>query len=193
MLQIRGKIANATSRSIRLNHLTPGARYTICVIAFGNFGSSTLSDASMPDARIALLPENSNANLYGDEQIFNNLRPYMNDSLISKCATVNTIEIFGSALDSPFSNTYMGIADILTRRLSLVVGCCMGFIVFVVLVSALGYIKTKKRPVIAKIEVQQAPQYISYDDFTAPSVEVQTTDMDVNTIITDKTKNTIQT
>lgn len=94
-------------------------------------------------------------------------------------------------MDSPFSNTYMGIAEVLTRRLSLVVGCCIGFIVFVVLVSALGYIKTKKRPEVGKTEVQQAPQYISYDNFNTPGIDVQTTDMDINTL-TDKTKSQSQ-
>lgn len=186
-LQIRGKIIqNTTTRSTRLNHLTPGSRYTICVMAIGNFGTTT-SGSSIPGARIATPTDNPSSNLYGDEQTFNHLRPYMNDSLTSKCTSVNTIELFGAAFDSPFSNTYMGIADILTRRLSLVVGCCIGFLVFVVLVSALGYIKTKKRPVVAKIETQQVPQFISYDNFSTPAVDVQTTDMDINTI-SDKTK-----
>lgn len=165
--------------------MTPGARYTICVIAIGNFGNS--SSSSIPDARIAPASENFGTNLYGDEQIFNNLKPIMNDSHTSKCTSVSTIEIFGATLDSPFSNTYMGIADILTRRLSLVVGCCIGFIVFVVLVSALGYIKTKKRPNLPKVDVQQAPQYISYDNFTAPNIDTHTNDMDLNTVV-DKTK-----
>lgn len=187
MLQIRGKLVNATARSTRLNHLTPGSRYTVCVIAVGNFGAMTSTGFSVPDARIALSPDNTAVNLYGDEQIFNHLRPLMNDSLNSKCTSVGTIEIFGAAMESPFSNTYMDIADILTRRLSLVVGCCIGFIVFVVIVSGLGYIKTKKRQVIVKAEVQQAPQYISYDNFNTTGVEVQTTDMDINTI-TDKSK-----
>lgn len=187
LLQIRGKILNATARYTRLNHLTPGSRYTVCVLAIGNFGMSTSTGSSVPDARIAPFPEIASNNLYGDEQTFNHLRSYMNDSLTSKCTSVSTIEIFGASMDSPFSNTYMGIADILTRRLSLVVGCCIGFIVFVVLVSALGYIKTKKRPVVGKAEVQQAPQYISYDNFNTPTIDVQTTDMDINTI-TDKTK-----
>lgn len=186
-LQIRGKILNATARSTRLNHLTPGSRYIVCVLAIGNIGSAT-SESSIPDARIATSPEITNMNsIYGDERTMNHLRLYMNDSMTSKCTTVSTIEIFGAALDSPLSNTYMGIADILTRRLSLVVGCCIGFIVFVVLVSALGYIKTKKRQVVIKTDAQQAPQYISYDNFNTPSVEVQTTDMDINTI-TDKSK-----
>lgn len=183
-LQIRGKIVNASNRSTRLNHLTPGSRYTICVMALGNFGNSASSSSTLPGARMATT---DSAHLYADEQMFNHLRPYMNDSLTSKCTSVGTIEIFGAAFESPFSNTYMGIADILTRRLSLVVGCCISFIVFVVLVSALGYIKSKKRPVVAKIETQQAPQYISYDNFSTPNVEVQTTDMDINTI-SDKAK-----
>lgn len=176
---------NATARITRLNHLTPGAKYTICVIATGNFGVS--AGSSVPDARIAPSSENTSVQLYGDELLFNHLRGYMNDSQTSKCTTVTTIEIFGTSLDGPFSNTYMGIADILTRRLSLVVGCCIGFIVFIVFVSVLGYMKTKKRPVIAKVEVQQTPQYISYDNFPVPNIEAQTMDMDINTI-TDSTK-----
>ncbi|CAK1546169.1 unnamed protein product [Leptosia nina] len=181
---IRGKILNATARMTRLSHLTPGAKYKICVIAMGNFGVS--GGSSVPDARIAPSSENISAQLYGDELLFNHLRGYMNDSQTGKCTTVTTIEIFGTSLDSPFSNTYMGIADILTRRLSLVVGCCIGFIVFIVLVSAFGYVKTKKRPVIAKAE-QPTPQYISYDNFPVPNIESQAMEIDINTI-TDSTK-----
>ncbi|KAJ2952069.1 hypothetical protein O0L34_g4333 [Tuta absoluta] len=187
---ILGKSLNTSARSTRLDHLTPGSRYTICVFAMGNFDSTSSPSSSIPGARIASPLENSH--LYGHAismtTLNSYLRSYMNDSLTSKCTSVSTIEILGAALDSsPFSNTYMGIADILTRRLSLVVGCCIGFIVFIVLVSALGYIKTKKRPVVSKAEAQQTPQYISYDNFSTPNVEVQTTDMDINTI-SDKTK-----
>lgn len=106
----------------------------------------------------------------------------MNDSHTSKCTTVSTIEIFSAALDSPFSNTYMGIAEVVTRRLSLIVGCCIGLIVFIVLASVLGYIQTKKRPVLPKTETQQPPQYISYDNFTTTNVDAQSTDLDINTI-----------
>lgn len=173
---------NSTARTTRLNHLTPGARYVICVIAIGDFGNTARSQT--PNARIANPTSigNSGISVYGDEQIFNNVRPSMNDSYISKCTRVSTIEIFSAALDSPFSNTYKGIAEMLQRRLSLVVGCCIGLLVFIVLVSALGYMKTKKRPVIPKDVVQQTPQYISYDNFTATNVEVQSTDIDINTI-----------
>lgn len=189
LFQIRGKLLNATAQATRLNHLTPGAKYTICVIAVGNFGSpAAAASAFAPDARIALSPNNFSGNLYGDEQILNHLRPLMVDSLTSKCTTVSTIEIFGAAYDSPFSNTYMGIADILTRRLSLVVGCCMGFIVFVVIVVGLGYIKSKKRPVVIKADVPEAPKYISYDNFAQPSLDpCEATDIDINTL-SDKTK-----
>lgn len=175
-----------TARSTRINRLTPGTRYIICVLAIGNTGASVSSGSTTTNARIALSLPNSNSNLYEDEQIMNHLRSYMNDTMTSKCTTANTIEVLGAAIDSPFSNTYMGITDILARRLSLVVGCCIGFIVFVVLVSALGYIKTKKRQVIVKADVQQVPQYISYDNFSTPNLE-HNTDMDINTI-TDKTK-----
>lgn len=190
MFQIRGKLLNATDRATRLNHLTPGAKYTICVLALGNFGPSALSaDSVAPDARIAFSPNNFTSNLYGDELIFNHLRPLMIDSMISKCTTVNTIEIFGAAYDSPFSNTYMGIADILTRRLSLVVGCCTVFIFFVVILVGLGYIKSKKRPIVIKADVPEAPKYISYDNFAQSSLvdPCQATDIDINSV-SDKNK-----
>lgn len=180
---------NITARSTRLNHLTPGSKYTICVLAVGNFESPvSTSTASIPDARVAPSQENNTMHLYGDEQIFNHIRPYLNDSFTSRCTSVRTIEIFGSSVDSPFSNTYMGIADMLTRRLSLVVGCCMGFIVFVVLVSGLGYIKSKKRSLPTKPESQEAPQYISYDHFPVQNMEnSQSSNVDITTI-SDKTK-----
>lgn len=181
---------NATARSTRLNHLTPGSKYTICVLALGNLDKSSLTAAAtLPDARVAApIHENNTTQLYGDEHIFNHIRPYMNDSLTTKCTAVSTIEMYGSAIDSPFSNTYMGIADILTRRLSLVVGCCMGFIVFVVLVSGLGYIKSKKRTVLTKPESQEVPQYISYDHFPVQSMEnIQSSNAEITTI-SDKTK-----
>lgn len=144
-----------------------------------------------PGARIANIPDTTSS-LYGDEQIFDHTQTQMNDSLISKCTTVNTIEIFGSTFESSFSNSYMGIADILTRRLSLVVGCCMGFIVFVVLIITLGYFKSKKRPVLAKNDVQTAaPPYVSYDNFTSSELD-DGTNLTINTI-SDKTKQSITT
>ncbi|GBP47964.1 hypothetical protein EVAR_40388_1 [Eumeta japonica] len=116
------------------------------------------------------------------------LSSILNDSATSKCTTVTTIEVFGTALDSHFSNTYMSIADILARRLSLVVGCCMGFVVFVGLVSALGYMKSKKRPIVAKPESQETPQYISYQHFPGQTTErCLASATDINTI-SDKTK-----
>ncbi|OWR42525.1 Chaoptin [Danaus plexippus plexippus] len=177
---IRGKVLNATARTTRLSHLTPGARYNICVLALGDFGN--IATSALYGKTTTSFTEHSGVNLYGDEQVFTNLRSYMNNTHTSKCTSVTTIEIFSAALDSPFSNTYMGITELLTRRLSLVVGGCIGLIVFIVLVSVLGYMKTKKRPPLPKTEVQQPPQYISYDNFTATNIDVQSTDIDINTI-----------
>ncbi|CAH2071142.1 unnamed protein product, partial [Iphiclides podalirius] len=82
---IRGKILNHTARSTRLNHLTPGTRYYICVIAIGNIGIST--DSSIPDARIATPKENPSTSIFGDEHQLNHLRYAMNDSLTTKCTS----------------------------------------------------------------------------------------------------------
>lgn len=64
--------------------------------------------------------------------------------------------------------------SILTRRLGLIVGSCMGFIVFVVLVSALGYLKLKKQRQAAKRDAAAAPlphEYLSYRHFSIQSGE----------------------
>ncbi|CAH2243065.1 jg18672 [Pararge aegeria aegeria] len=178
---VRGKILNSTARTTRLNHLTPGARYVICVIAIVDFDNTPAS--TMPNARIALSSlENSGVNVYGDELIFTDLRSnVMNDSHISKCTTVSTLEIFSTGLESP---KIVGILEIVTRRLSLVVGCCISLIVFVVFASVLGYVQKKKRPVLPKIEVQQPVQYRSYDNFAETNLDSHSGNLDINTIST---------
>lgn len=34
-------------------------------------------------------------------------------------------------------------SSILTRRLGLIIGCCLGFVVFILLITTLGYLKVK--------------------------------------------------
>lgn len=66
----------------------------------------------------------------------------------------------------------MGIQSILTRRLGLIIGCCMGFIVFIVLVSVLGYLKVKKQRAAIKRDQQAVPpEYLSYRHFSIQSGE----------------------
>lgn len=44
----------------------------------------------------------------------------------------------------------IGTQSILTRRLGLIVGCCLGFVVFILLVSILGYLKVSLTRVLNK-------------------------------------------
>lgn len=66
--------------------------------------------------------------------------------------------------------------SILTRRLGLIIGCAMGFVVFIILVSVLGYLKIKKQREVANKRDQPLPQeYISYRHFSLQGVEPSTT------------------
>lgn len=63
------------------------------------------------------------------------------------------------------------VSSFLTRRLGLIVGCCMGFVVFLLLVSVLGYLKVKKQRETVKREQPIPPEYISYRHFSIQSGE----------------------
>ncbi|XP_039274867.1 uncharacterized protein LOC120348993 [Nilaparvata lugens] len=92
------------------------------------------------------------------------------DSQTSRCTEVKTLE--GDSEES----AGRGGGSILTRRLGLIVGSAMGFVVFVVLVSVLGYLKIKKQRQVASKRDQPLPQeYISYRHFSLAGVEPGTT------------------
>lgn len=57
-------------------------------------------------------------------------------------------------------------SSILTRRLGLIIGSCMGFVVFVILVIILIYMKVKKQRKNAKHEQPLPPEYLSYRHFS---------------------------
>lgn len=93
----------------------------------------------------------------------------MVSSAMSRCTEVRTLESPSSVLGDGVVGDRSTLASILTRRLGLIVGSCMGFIVFVVLISVLGYLKMKKQRAQAKREQPLAPnppEYLSYRHFS---------------------------
>lgn len=159
------------SRSLKLSKLYPGTRYLICVLALGNWASSHRRETA--ESRLSNRKHDNSTSREAVE-IFNYaMLPLLVDSPTSKCSEVSTLDTpdslhvgLGSIPDHG-----LGVQSILTRRLGLIIGCCMGFIVFIVLVSILGYLKVKKQRAAVKREQPVPPEYISYRHFSIQSGE----------------------
>lgn len=93
----------------------------------------------------------------------NTTHPVLSESPSTRCTDVRTLEA-PSVVESPPEGD-----SILTRRLGLIVGTCMGFVVFVVLVSVLGYLKLKKQRASSKRDQPLPQEYISYRHFSIQS------------------------
>ncbi|KAG8033975.1 hypothetical protein G9C98_008456 [Cotesia typhae] len=158
--EIRGKLLDPKARSVQLSKLLPSTQYLICVLGLGNW--------------MTPLPEDLGTNQNSTNDLINsgsNLAQMMVNSPMSRCTEVRTLDAPDSIIgDTPSERT--GIATILTRRLGLIVGSCMGFVVFIVLVSILGYMKMKKQRAAMKREQPLAPnppEYMSYRHFSLQS------------------------
>lgn len=90
-----------------------------------------------------------------------------NESSTMKCEEEQTIADTRTVYVGSVSQE--GIRSVLTRRLGLIVGCCLGFVVFIVLVTVLGYLKVKKQRAALKREQPVPPEYISYRHFSIQS------------------------
>ena len=97
----------------------------------------------------------------------------MVNSAMSRCTEVRTLDAPNSIIgDGSAVGDRGSLASILTRRLGLIVGSCMGFVVFIVLISVLGYMKMKKQRAAVKREQPLAPnppEYMSYRHFSLQS------------------------
>lgn len=101
----------------------------------------------------------------------------MVDSAITRCTEVRTLDGAPSLITDENGLSSHGIIhSILTRRLGLIVGCCMGIIVFIVLISVLGWLKLKKRRMenAKRQQMLGPPEYISYRHFSIPHDESAT-------------------
>lgn len=151
------------SRSAKLPGLSPGTKYLVCVIALGNWATRR---GEIAESRLARKNENGTKEdweVFGDSML-----PLLIDSPTSKCEEVITLGMPEEFLPDPG----MSVPSVLTRRLGLIVGCCMGIVVFIVLVSVLGYLKMKKqRNAIKRDQPAVPPEYISYRHFSIQSGE----------------------
>ncbi|KAJ8682467.1 hypothetical protein QAD02_018259 [Eretmocerus hayati] len=199
--EVRGKLLEPKARSVRLTRLKPDTRYLICVLGLGSW-SGPIPGLGIPTVSSSW---NSSTNGGVGELLDGASQNVMVNSAMSRCAEVRTLEANGASdgganagldgeLNSPGGAGIIllgadglaertNLASLLTRRLGLIVGCCMGFVVFVLLVSVLGYLKMKKQRAVAKREQQQLqqsggtsmggglgspPEYLSYRHFSLP-------------------------
>lgn len=154
---MKEKRLDPKARSVKLTKLASSTRYLICVLGLGSW------DAPVAE-HISSHPWNGTVD---DHQ-----GPLMVNSPMTKCAEVKTLDSPDSIIGDGAMTDRTGLATILTRRLGLIVGCAMGFVVFVVLISVLGYMKMKKQRAAMKREQTMPtnpPEYMTYRHFSLQS------------------------
>ncbi|XP_058063169.1 toll-like receptor 6 [Anopheles bellator] len=181
---IRGKTLNRSSSSAKLARLSSNTRYLICVLGLSNWltyhgdinallNQSNQLQNQILNSGSALHSGYANGEL--DASLSNTLLSLMMDTPTSRCTEVRTLDAIGpnplAEVDGMSSESI--IHSILTRRLGLIVGCCLGIVVFIVLVSVLGWLKIKKQRLEAAKRQQQPhqPEFISYRHFSIPNDE----------------------
>lgn len=167
VFQVRGKMLDPDARSLKLTKLSSNTRYLICVLGLGNWL-----------ARVEETNVVAQVNTSHDDIFESTTLPEMVDSATSRCTEVKTLVAPEAIIvngDGAQIGDASGVTSILTRRLGLIVGCCMGFVVFIFLVSVLGYLKVKKQREAVKRDADGEqpipPEYISYRHFSIQSGE----------------------
>lgn len=188
---------NHLAHSAKLIKLSSSTRYRICVIGLSNWissfppsaaysrsGASTTgiinsnifeSDFHQDSGGGEITGGSSITGVATDDRQHHNEE--MVDSAIARCTEVRTLDGAPSLITDENGLSSHGIIhSILTRRLGLIVGCCMGIIVFIVLISVLGWLKLKKRRMenAKRQQMPGPPDYISYRHFSIPHDESAT-------------------
>jgi hypothetical protein len=179
-------------------------RYQICILGLGDWlpiiyhqtesisrssSSSSLSSSNSNNQNNVVNNQSVSNNL--NEHLYDTLLAYTKDTSISRCTSVRTLDIppnYLNEMDSLAGHSL--IQAFLKRRLGLIVGCCLGIIVFIVLVSVLSYLKIKRQR-IYDIKRQQAmppTEILSYRHYSIPSSALEDPNR-VDFTITSQTSN----
>lgn len=165
---------NPFEHSAKLNVLSSGTQYRICVIGLGNrltsamtmyYISNMVADSNLlnefseklvsvadpfggssgDDSENMLNTiENKTETIYWEFR--NGLMKLKIDTPISRCIEARTLIAEPNQIIEQNRLTDAGLLQtLLTRRLGLIVGCLLGIIVFIIIVSILGWLKLKKR------------------------------------------------
>lgn len=166
---------NNFDHTAKLNVLSSSTQYRICVIGLGNrlssamalyapnavegIASATIDETAIDDIRTNGISEPPNElfdelsdSVYQNvsETVFWNFRNSLMKSNIetpiSKCIEARTLATEPIVISDQNRLTDRGfIHSLLTRRLGLIVGCCLGILVFIIIIAVLGWLKLKKR------------------------------------------------
>lgn len=164
---------NNFDHTVKLNVLSSSTQYRICVIGLGDRLSSAMAiyasnaaevvaSARIDETAIDDIRTNSERvnELFNDEEdivyqniseaVFwtfrNSLMKSNIETPISKCIEARTLPTEPIIISDQNRLTDRGfIHSLLTRRLGLIVGCCLGIFVFIVIITVLGWLKLKKR------------------------------------------------
>lgn len=154
---------NRSSNSARLISLASNTLYLICVLGVGNWLTYQNDFNNSDSATNSLIASMANAH---NEIYPEAIRGLLAESMTSRCTQVRTFYTLSSTMemDSLSSNGFFH--SLVTRRLGLIVGCCLGILVFIVLVVILGWMKIKKRR-IEQAKRQTMPQeFLSYRSYS---------------------------
>lgn len=166
---------NPDEKTAKLNVLSSGTQYRICVIGLGNRLSSAMTMYYVSN----MVADNNLVNQFSDKLVSSIVDPYGAGTFDDSENMLHTIEnktetiywefrhgLMKSKIDTPISRCIEArtlvaepvqiteenrltdgglLHSLLTRRLGLIVGCCLGIFVFIIIVSILGWLKLKKR------------------------------------------------
>lgn len=168
--------------SAKLFRLAPGTQYQICVVGIGNIWEHSTPTAgdlvqSMSSTSYYYSAESSNRfGVRATEE--NSLEALLRNNVTTKCDEVVTLDVDTTLMmDEHGMVATSFIQSLLTRRLGLIVGCCLGIIVFIVLISVLGWLKVKKQRILEETKRMEAhpPDFISYQPYSISHEEQQNT------------------
>ena len=139
--QASSKEYDSTIASVELSMLHPHTGYLVCVVA--------LTHWHVPSSR-------SNGSFLSEENDY-----------FGRCTEVRTLDTG----EDDHRMSRVKEDSFLTRRLGLMIGSCMGCVMFVILVIVLVLMKMKKQRKNAKNEQPLPPEYLSYRHFSLQGCE----------------------
>lgn len=168
--QSNGQLEDGNARWTLVTQLIPKTRYSICVIGLSDERQSAcLTKNVATNSSADNSPLNSNCqeqnDCEGGKQMTLALAPQW-----SRCIETRTLNGGGNRANDEEQG-----ASLLTRRLGLIIGSCMGCVVFAALAVVLVYTKLRKQRRNAKNQQPLPPEYLSYRHFSLPGSEQQST------------------
>ncbi|XP_052749315.1 uncharacterized protein LOC113515602 isoform X2 [Galleria mellonella] len=140
---VKSKFLDMNEVSTRITDLEPNMNYVVCVITLYEDPIIANDDQEFEFNKTTEIDLNVTARITQDIAA-----AILTQSPSSECVSFNTFR--EQMTKKHKSSKPFHISQILNRRMGLIVGCSLGFVVFFVMVSVLLYTKIKERKRIAK-------------------------------------------